>query len=85
MIGAPVSWMKKVIWAVRDQLEKDSFTCDLAALWSKYAPKKGANSDGTMRGLGLSPDILKQVYETTPTKLLNLTAAETPSKLPAKK
>ena len=66
------AWMEKVIWAVRDQLEKEVFTCDLAARWSKYFPRKGASSDGTMPGLALPPEILKQIYETTPRKLLKL-------------
>jgi len=65
------SWVARVIWAVRDQLEKERFQTDFAAKWSVYRPKKGTlDYDGTMKGMGLSNDVLKMIYETTPNKLL---------------
>lgn len=65
------SWFARVLWAVRDQLEKDRFRTDFAARWSIYRPKKGVlDADGTMHGLALPPEVLKQIYETTPDKLL---------------
>lgn len=65
-----VSWMAQVIWACRDQLEQDEFTLSLAAPWSSYRPKRGAGPDGRMRGLSLPEDVLRQIYETTPAKIL---------------
>jgi hypothetical protein len=78
-----VSWMTQVIWACRDQLEKAEFTFDLAARWSKYKPKRGANSDGRMTGLSLPVDVLEQIYVTTPAKLLGATATPPSSTGPA--
>jgi len=64
-------WFSKVLWAVRDQLEKEEFTTDFAAKWSTYRPKRGVlDGDGKMKGLALPPEVLKQIYETTPDKLL---------------
>lgn len=74
-----VSWMTKVLWACRDQLERSEFTFDLAARWSSYHPKQGVTSDGGMKGLGLPPAILKQIYETTPAKLLGAALTVAPA------
>lgn len=54
-------WFTKVIWATRDHLEKDVFTTDLAAAYSKYF-QKGRDADGRYQGLALPEDILKKVY-----------------------
>ncbi len=55
------TWYTKVIWATRDHLEKDTFTTDLAAAYSKYF-QKGRDSDGRYQGLALPEDVLKKVY-----------------------
>ena len=74
-----VSWMGQVLRACRDQLEREEFTLPLAARWSKYKPKRGADADGRMPGLGLPASVLKQIYEITPAKLLGApTAPATP-------
>ena len=65
-----VSWMGQILRACRDQLERDEFTFPLAARWSKYKPKRGADADGRMPGLGLPASVLKQIYEIPPAKLL---------------
>jgi hypothetical protein len=53
-------WYSKVIYATRDHLEKEVFTTDLAAAYSKYY-EKGREGDGRYQGLGLSPAILQKV------------------------
>ena len=78
-----VSWMAKVLWAVRDQLEKDEFTFDLAARWSTYHPKQGVDADGRMKGLGLPAEVLEKMYVTTPAKLLGPSMAGLPAPAPA--
>jgi predicted TIM-barrel fold metal-dependent hydrolase len=55
------TWYSKVIWATRDHLEKDAFTTDLAAAYSKYF-QKGRDADGRYQGLALPEDVLKKVY-----------------------
>lgn len=54
-------WYSKVIWATRDHLEKDVFTTELAAGYSKYF-EKGRDGEGRYQGLALPPDVLKKVY-----------------------
>ena len=54
-------WYSKVIWATRDQLEKDVFTTELAAAYSKYY-QKGRDGEGRYQGLALPPEILQKVY-----------------------
>ncbi len=54
-------WFSKVLWATRDQLEKDVFTTELAAGYSKYY-QKGRDAEGRYQGLALPPAILKKVY-----------------------
>ncbi|OGQ14172.1 MAG: hypothetical protein A2138_27905 [Deltaproteobacteria bacterium RBG_16_71_12] len=53
-------WYAKVIWATRDQLEKDVFTTELAAAYSKYY-QKGRDGEGRYQGLALPPEILQKV------------------------
>ncbi len=53
-------WYAKVIWATRDQLEKDVFTTELAAGYSKYY-QKGRDGEGRYQGLALPPEILQKV------------------------
>lgn len=54
-------WYHKVIWATRDQLEKDVFTTELAAGYSRYY-QKGRDGEGRYQGLALPPAILQKVY-----------------------
>lgn len=54
-------WYTKVIWATRDQLEKDVFYTDLSAAFSKYF-EKGRDGDGRYQGLALPEETLKKVY-----------------------
>jgi predicted TIM-barrel fold metal-dependent hydrolase len=54
-------WFSKVLWATRDQLEKDVFTTELAAGYSKYW-QKGRDAEGRYLGLNLPPAILQKVY-----------------------
>ncbi len=53
-------WYAKVIWATRDQLEKDVFSTELAAGYSKYF-QKGRDGEGRYQGLALPPEILQKV------------------------
>lgn len=55
------SWYTKVIWATRDHLEKDVFSTELAAGYSKYY-EKGRDGEGRYQGLAIPPAILKKVY-----------------------
>ncbi len=55
------SWYTKVIWATRDHLEKDVFSTELAAGYSKYF-EKGRDGDGRYQGLNLPPAVLKKIY-----------------------
>jgi len=54
-------WYHKVIWATRDHLEKDVFTTELAAGYSRYY-QKGRDGEGRFQGLALPPAILQKVY-----------------------
>lgn len=54
-------WYSKVLWATRDQLEKDVFSTELAAAYSKYW-QKGRDGEGRYQGLALPPEVLKKVY-----------------------
>ncbi|MBI1944868.1 MAG: amidohydrolase family protein [Deltaproteobacteria bacterium] len=53
-------WYAKVIWATRDQLEKDVFSTELAAGYSKYY-QKGRDGEGRYQGLALPPEVLQKV------------------------
>jgi predicted TIM-barrel fold metal-dependent hydrolase len=64
-------WYTKVIWATRDQLEKDVFTTDLAAAYSKYY-QKGRDGEGRYQGLALPPEILKKIYTDNAKRWLRL-------------
>jgi predicted TIM-barrel fold metal-dependent hydrolase len=65
------TWYSKVIWATRDQLEKDVFTTDLSAAYSKYF-EKGRDGDGRYQGLALPPEILQKVYVDNTRKWLRM-------------
>ena len=54
-------WYHKVIWATRDHLEKDVFSTELAAGYSRYF-QKGRDGEGRFQGLALPPAILQKVY-----------------------
>jgi predicted TIM-barrel fold metal-dependent hydrolase len=54
-------WYTKVIWATRDHLEKDVFSTELAAAYSKYF-EKGRDGEGRYQGLALPPEVLKKIY-----------------------
>ncbi len=64
-------WYEKVIATTRDDLEKTTFTTDLAAAFSKYY-QKGRDGDGRYAGLGISPEILHKVYVDNPKRWLKL-------------
>lgn len=64
-------WYTKVIWATRDHLEKDVFTTELAAAYSKYF-QKGRDGEGRYQGLHLAPEILQKVYVDNARKWLRL-------------
>jgi uncharacterized protein len=66
-------WYTKVIWATRDHLEKDVFTTELAAAYSKYF-QKGRDGEGRYQGLALPPEILQKVYVDNARKWLRLEA-----------
>lgn len=59
------NWYHLVIAATRDHLETQTFVCPLAEAYAKYyrEKKKGHNPEGRVRGLGLSEDILRKIYE----------------------
>jgi predicted TIM-barrel fold metal-dependent hydrolase len=54
-------WYMKVIDATRDHLEKDVFSTDLAAGFSKYY-QKGRDGSGRYEGLALPPEVVKKLY-----------------------
>lgn len=64
-------WYTKVIWATRDHLEKDVFSTELAAGYSKYF-EKGRDGEGRYQGLALPPAVLKKVYVDNARKWLRL-------------
>ena len=68
------SWYTKVIWATRDHLEKDVFSTELAAGYSKYY-EKGRDGEGRYQGLNLSPTILQKVYVANARRWLRLDVA----------
>ncbi len=65
------AWYTKVIWATRDQLEKDIFTTDLSAAFSKYY-KKGRDGAGRYQGLGVAPETMRKVYGANAKRWLKL-------------
>ncbi|MDP2345860.1 MAG: amidohydrolase family protein [Deltaproteobacteria bacterium] len=65
------AWYSKVIWATRDHLDKDVFSTELAAGYSKYYVK-GRDGEGRYQGLNLSPEIMQKVYVANPRKWLKL-------------
>lgn len=65
------SWYTKVIWATRDHLEKEVFTTELAAAYSKYF-QKGRDGEGRYQGLALPPALLKRIYVDNAKKWLRL-------------
>lgn len=54
-------WYSRVLWATRDQMERDVFQTDLAAGFSRYY-QKGRDGEGVFRGLGLDDETLRLVY-----------------------
>lgn len=64
-------WYSKVIWATRDHLEKDVFTTELAAAYSKYF-QKGRDGEGRYQGLALPATVLQKVYVDNAKKWLRL-------------
>lgn len=68
-----VGWYDKVIRATRDHLEKDVFSTELAAGYSRYW-EKGRDAEGTYQGLALSPAILQKVYVDNARRWLRLDA-----------
>jgi predicted TIM-barrel fold metal-dependent hydrolase len=75
-------WFLKVIEATRDHLEKDVFTTELAAAYSKYY-EKGRDGDGRYQGLKLPPAILQKVLIDNAVKWLRLPAKPTMHTQPA--
>ena len=75
-------WYNKVIWATRDHLEKDVFTTELAAGYSKYF-EKGRDGEGRYQGLNLAPAIVRKVYVDNPRRWLRLPPAPTAPETPA--
>lgn len=71
------SWYTDVIWATRDQLEREVFFTPLAAGYSKYY-QSGRDGDGRYRGLNLPPEVLKKVYHDNPMRWLKLTGSPRP-------
>lgn len=63
-------WIEAVLRACRDVLEKETFHFYMGAKGSPYADKKSKNIYGAYRGLNLSDDILRKVYETNIEKIL---------------
>lgn len=64
-------WYSKVLWATRDQLEKDVFQTDLAAGFSRYY-QSGRDGEGVIRGLGLPEETLKLIYRDNALRWLNM-------------
>jgi len=62
-------WIEAVIRACRDVLEKDTYHFYMGAKGSPYADKGANNVYGAYRGLALSDEILRKVYETNFEKL----------------
>ncbi|NIA13008.1 MAG: amidohydrolase family protein [Nitrospiraceae bacterium] len=62
-------WVEAVLRACRDVLEKDTYHFFMGAKGSRHADKKANNIYGVYRGLALSDDILRKVYETNIDKL----------------
>ena len=63
-------WIEAVIRACRDVLEKETFHFFMGAKGSKYAAKGANNTYGIYRGLALSDDILRKIYETNIRKVI---------------
>lgn len=70
-------WYSRVIWATRDQLERDVFQTDLAAGFSRYY-QSGRDGEGTFKGLGLSDEQLRLVYRENAIRWLHLEDAPPP-------
>ena len=63
-------WIAAVVRACRDVLEKETFHFYMGAKGSPYASKKANNVYGAYRGLNLSDEILRKIYETNINKIL---------------
>jgi len=62
-------WIEAVIRACRDVLEKDTYHFFMAATGAPYALESAHNTYGELRGLALSDEILRKIYETNFDKL----------------
>jgi len=63
-------WVTAVLRACRDVLEKDTYHFFMGAQGSPYAYGKTKNVYGAYRGLNLSDEILRKVYETNINKII---------------
>lgn len=75
------AWFSRVIWATRDQLERDVLFTDLAAGFSKYY-QTGRDANGRYKGLNLDPALLRKVYHDNPMAWLKLEQSPTPPVAP---
>lgn len=64
-------WFSLVMWASRDQMEREVFQTDLAAGYSRYY-QKGRDGDGVFRGLGLSDEQLRLLYHDNALRWLHM-------------
>lgn len=64
-------WVTAVLRACRDVLEKDTYHFFMGAQGSPYAYGRAKNVYGAYRGLNLSDDILRKIYETNINKIFN--------------
>lgn len=62
-------WIEAVIRACRDVLEKDEYYFFMAAKGARYDVGRSDNPYGRFRGLALSDNVLRKVYETNIKKL----------------
>ena len=71
------AWYTRVIWATRDQLEREVLFTDLAAGFSKYY-QTGRDGDGRYNGLNLPEETLRKVYHDNPMAWLKLERSPAP-------
>jgi predicted TIM-barrel fold metal-dependent hydrolase len=64
-------WIASMIRGCRDLHEKADYVFWMGAKGSPNADKNSNNPYGHMRGLALSPEILKKIYETNVEKFLS--------------
>lgn len=73
-------WIASIIQACRDALEQDRYIFAMAAAGSRYASAYSKNTLGELRGLALSEDVLRKIYETNFERLFP--SADTPQPAP---